>query len=95
MYAERTAAPPAAAFAALRSHLGELSDLLGANPAEERALLRARIQEAQRAMRNAGVDHGLLALLLRNMLVDLAKSPGRFDAGYFAGQLNSVAARIA
>lgn len=95
MYAERTAAPPAAAVAALRTHLGELADLLEEKPVEESAVLRARIKEAQRAMRNAGVDHGLLALLLRNMLVDLAKSQNRFDADYFAAQLSSVAARIA
>lgn len=98
MYAEPTAprATPVAANAsraALRACLAELAELLAA-AAEERALLRAKIQEAQRAMRNAGADDGLLALLLRNMLVDLTKTPGRFDAAYFTQQLSGIISRL-
>lgn len=103
MYAERTArhlpfhppAPPAHAMrASLRSQLHELAQLLS-GPIEDRAALRASVQDVQRAMLHSGTYHGLLALLLRNMLVDLAGAPGRFDAAYFAQQLGRVAEEMA
>lgn len=91
----RTASgPPGAARAVLRAQLTQLADSLSASPAEDRAVMRASIQEAQASMRGAGADDALLALLLRNMLVDLAKSSGRFDAAYFAEQLARVADRL-
>lgn len=90
----RPAVPAGAARAALRAQLAELAAMLEASPAEDRAALRERVRDAQRGMRGAGVDDALLALLLRNMLVDLAKTPGRFDAAYFADQLSRVAERL-
>lgn len=91
----RPTSPPAgAAKAALGAHLGELAEMLAANPAADRSALRTKIQEAQRSMRGVGADDGLLALLLRNMLIDLAKAPGRFEATYFAEQLTRVVDRL-
>lgn len=81
-------APAGSALTGLRVQLEQLQEFLNVNPLQERRVLRAQIRDAQRAMFMAGADGGVIALVLRNMLCDLARGPGHFDSRYFSRQLS-------
>lgn len=70
--------------------LRDLSELLGSQPRAELGKIRAVVREARALHQASGIDHGLLALVLHNMVRDLAGAGAQFEASYYARQLSVV-----
>jgi hypothetical protein len=78
----------------LVARLYEMCELLGSHPRAERGQIREVLQDIRRLHQASLIDHGLLALVLHNMLRDLSGTAGQFEATYYAHQLAATAEQI-
>ena len=78
----------------LVARLCEMCDLLGSHPRAELPKIREALHEVRALHQASLMDHGLLALVLHNMVRDLAGTAGQFEATYYAHQLAAVVAQV-
>lgn len=78
----------------LVARLLDMCELLGSHPRAEIARIREVLQEIRMLHQASLLDHGLLALVLHNMVRDLAGAAGQFEASYYAHQLAAAAEQI-
>jgi len=78
----------------LVSGLYEMCELLGSHPRADLVKIRAALHELRGLHHASLIDHGLLALVLHNMVRDLAGTAGQFEASYYAHQLAVVAEQV-
>ena len=78
----------------LVARLNEMCELLGSHPRAELAKIREVLHEVRSLHQASAIDHGLLALVLHNMVRDLAGAAGQFEANYYARQLSVVAEQV-
>lgn len=74
----------------LVSRLQDMSELLATHPRADLAKIREVLLEVRSLHQASLMDHGLLALVLHNMVRDLAGKGGQFEATYYAQQLASL-----
>ena len=78
----------------LVTRLCDMCELLGSHPRGELGKIREVLHEIRGLHQASGIDHGLLALVLHNMVRDLAGTAGQFEATYYAHQLAVVAEQV-
>ena len=78
----------------LAARLHDMCELLGSHPRADIARIREVLQEIRMLHQASLLDHGLLALVLHNMVRDLAGAAGQFEASYYAHQLGAAAEQI-
>ena len=78
----------------LVARLQEMCELLGSHPRADIARIRQVLQEIRLIHQASLMDHGLLSLVLHNMVRDLAGAAGQFEATYYAHQLAAAADQI-
>ena len=78
----------------LVSGLYEMCELLGSHPRADLVKIRQALHEVRGLHQASAIDHGLLALVLHNMVRDLAGAAGQFEANYYARQLSMVAEQV-
>jgi hypothetical protein len=77
----------------LRGQLYLLSDLLASPHADVRAV-REAAQEALALYQQDRKEHGMVSLLLRNLLSDAARGRDALDRSYYARQITSAVDRL-
>jgi hypothetical protein len=78
----------------LVSRVYEMCELLGSHPRAELARIREVLREIRALHQASRIDHGLLSLVLHNMVRDLSGTGGQFEATYYAHQLQAAADQI-
>ena len=78
----------------LVARLHDLCELLGSHPRADLAKIREVLHEVRSLHQASAVDHGLLALVLHNMVRDLAGTAGQFEASYYSRQLSAVIEQV-
>ena len=78
----------------LVSRLYEMCELLGSHPRADLAKIREVLHDARSLHQASAMDHGLLALVLHNMVRDLAGKGAHFEATYYAHQLAAVVEQV-
>ena len=78
----------------LVSRLYEMCELLGSHPRADLAKIRVVLQDVRVLHQASRIDHGLLALVLHNMVRDLAGPAGQFEATYYAHRLYTIAEQV-
>jgi hypothetical protein len=78
----------------LVARLYELADLLNAHPRADLPVLREVLHDVRALYQGSRIDHGLLSLVLRNMVRDLSGAAAQFEATYYAKQLIAAADQI-
>lgn len=79
----------------LVSRLYEMVDTLAVAPEPDLSAVRDGVYELRALHQSSKIENGLLSLVLRNMIRDLAAPSTDFDALYYARQLTSAADLLA
>jgi hypothetical protein len=78
----------------LVARLHDMCELLGSHPRAEIARIREALHEIRLLHQASHLDHGVLSLVLHNMVRDLAGAAGQFEATYYAHKLAAAAEQL-